>query len=154
MMASIFLNGCGQSDTDITNSPEYNFSSFSGTLCETRVKVALADAKRYNGAHEATLFPAEMFDKKNPNYVPVHDMQVITVLPVGTLLRIGRLMKDNGDWGGVEVTATVESGEYAKKTVYLDQRLFAKNVFIWTGWSNSRNWGVNPDVLEVVTNAL
>jgi hypothetical protein len=48
--AAYCLNGCGQpSDTDITKSPDYNFSSFSGTVWKTKVKLALADVEEYTG---------------------------------------------------------------------------------------------------------
>ncbi len=70
--------------------------------------------------------------------------QIIVVLPVGTRLRIERLMKDNGSWGGVQVTASLEDG----KVVYLSDYLLAKNRFIWPGWSDSKEWGVDPDMLE------
>ena len=170
-MGCLLLNGCGRSsnkftkeldeldkinespDTDVTASPVYNFSSFAGIQFRTKVKVAITALIRYNGEHAITLFPPDSFDPADPNYRAVHDMQVISVLPAGTLLRIDRLMKDNGEWGGVRVTATVESGGYAKKNLYLDRELLAKNVFVWTGWSLLRDWGVDPDYLEVVTNA-
>ncbi|HEX3626881.1 MAG TPA: hypothetical protein VH280_15840 [Verrucomicrobiae bacterium] len=170
-VASLFLSGCGKSsnkytkeleefkkinespDMDVTTSPNYNFSSFSRTLCKTKVKVAITEVTRYNGEHAITLFPPDSFDPADPNYRPVRNMQVITVLPVGTLLRIDRLMKDTGEWGGVRVTATLESGENAKKNVYVDRELLAKNLFIWNGWSDSRNWDIDPDFLEVVTDA-
>ena len=137
-----------QRDTDVTTSPEYNFSSFSGSVWKTKVKIALADLKEYKGEHDLNLLPPKYFEKTRPDYTTVHDMQLITVLPVGTCLRIGQLMQDNGQWGGVRVTATLESGSYTQKTVYVDTDLLGKNEFIWPGSSSSTNWGVNPDMLE------
>src|SRR5262245_8613751 len=85
-----FLNGCGQSqeeamlkgykqrpDTDVTSSSEYNFKSFSGSVWKTKVKVALADVKRYNGSHEPTLLAPENFDPTHPEYFPPPDMEKI-----------------------------------------------------------------------------
>ena len=71
-------------------------------------------------------------------------MRVIAVLPPGTRLRIARLMKDNGNWGGVWVTASLDDG----KVVELSNYLLAKNRFLWPGMSDSNDWGVNPDMLE------
>lgn len=73
---------------------------------------------------------------------------MLSVLPVGSRIRIEHLMKDNGDWGGVQVTATLEDGPNLQSTVYVERELLAKNVFIWTGWSYSTNWGVNTNILE------
>jgi hypothetical protein len=70
--------------------------------------------------------------------------KLIDVLPVGTRLRIERLMQDNGNWGGVRVTASLEDG----KVVYLDEDLLAKNRFLCPGESDSKDWGVDPDMLE------
>jgi hypothetical protein len=53
-------------------------------------------------------------------------------------------MKDNGHWGGFWVTASLEDG----KVVYVSDFLLAKNRFIWEGWSDSRDWGVDPGMLE------
>src|SRR6266496_4736163 len=137
-MMCLLLSGCGQRpDTDVTSSPQYNFKSFAGTVWKTKVKVALADVKRYNGWNESTLLPPDCFDQNHPEYMPPPDMQrVIEVLPVGTRLRIERLMKDNGDWGGVLVTASLEDG----KVVRVERGLLAKNRFIGTG--DSKEWGV------------
>jgi hypothetical protein len=124
MIASL-LNGCGQDpnrrdtmfkqrpDTDVTSSPEYNFRSFAGTVWKTKVKVALADLKAYTGEHHITLLTPENFDPAHPRYRPPPYMEkVIAVLPIGTHLRIERLMKDNGNWGGVRVTALLEDGVF------------------------------------------
>jgi predicted small lipoprotein YifL len=150
-MISIFLNGCGQSrnpmqrpDTDVTLSPEYNFKSFAGTVWKTKTKVRLADVKLYTGRHITMLLPPEDFKPNNRKYRPPDDMRLIAVLPVGTRLRIERLEKDNGNWGGVRVTASLEDGNI----VYPSDYLLGKNRFIWSGWSESKDWGVDPDMLE------
>jgi hypothetical protein len=163
-MICIFLNACGQSpevamlkqrpDTDVTSSPQYNFQSFAGTVWKTKVKVALADVKRYNGWHEPTLLPPDCFDPAHPEYIPPPGMQqIIAVLPVGTRLRIERLMQDNGEWGGVQVTASLEDAKITAsledgKVVYVERGLLAKNRFIFPGSSDSKEWGVDPDMLE------
>ena len=144
----IFLNGCGQRpDTDVTLLPYYNFASFSGTVWKTKVELALADVRRYNGWHQTMLMPR--------HDSPPALQKIITVLPAGTYLRIERLMRDNGNWGGVQVTASfvdkhvnlvIESGN----ELYLLDTLLAKNAFFTPGWSESKEWGVDPDLLEKV----
>jgi len=126
-------------DTDVTSSPEYNFTTFAGTVWKTKVKVGLADITSYKGRHEITLGAPESFDEADTKYT-----KLIDVLPVGTRLRIERLMQDNGSLGGVQVTASLEDG----KVVYVLRELLAKNRFISPGWSDSRNWGMNPDMFE------
>ena len=74
------------------------------------------------------------------------------MLPVGTRVRIERLMKDNGAWGGILVTATVENGTNGQKTVFLDEALLADNNYM--DGAASKNWGVNPEMLEPVTDDL
>ncbi len=144
-MIAILVNGCGQrADTDVTSYPKYNFSSFAGTVWKTKVKVALADLKQYTGKHDLNLLIPMHFDPTHPDFTPAHDMQIIELLPPGTRLRIDRLMKDNGNWGGVRVTATLDDG----KVVFLEDGLLAKNRFICRGDSDSKEWSVNPDMLE------
>lgn len=135
-------------DTDVTSSPKYNFSSFAGTVWKTKVEVALADLKQYTGRHDLNLLVPIHFDPAHPNYMPAHDMQIIAVLPPGTRVRIKQLIQDNGSWGGLRVAAVLEDETYSQKTVYLDDMLLAKNRFIWDGWSDSKEWGVDPDMLE------
>ncbi len=155
-MMSFFLNGCGQApnpfkqppNTDVTSSPEYNFSPFAGTVWKTKVKVGLADIKSYKGEHEITLLAPNGFDPTHPEYRPPENMQMVAVLPVGTRLRIERLMKDNGSWGGLLVTAVLEDGSYSQQTVYLSNYLLGKNRFLWQGDTDSTDWDVNPDMLE------
>lgn len=156
-MIGTFLNGCGQGpkgnamfkqrmETDVSSSPEYNFKSFGGTVWKTKVKVALADIKEYTGEHHVYLLPPEDFDPTHPKYRPPASMEMISELPVGTCMRIERLMKDNGTAGLLWVTASLDNG----KVVYLSNYLLAKNRFIWLGWSDSKEWGVEPDLLEKV----
>lgn len=73
-------------------------------------------------------------------------MKIVSVLPAGTRLRIRRLMQDNGAWGGVQVTAAVEDGTNAQRTVFLDNALLAPNKYI-LGPTNT-SWSVNPEMLE------
>jgi len=133
-MLSVFLNGCGQAfrpapDTDVTSSPKYKFSSFAGTRWKTKVKVALVDCEQYTGRHANTIVPPVCFDPAHPNFTGLSpNMQMIRVLPVGTRLRIERLMKDNGNWGGLRVTGSMEDGD----GVYLADRLFARNFYSQT----------------------
>ena len=157
-----FFSGCGQSsdpyapvkklfkpspDTDVTSSPWYNFPSFAGTVWKTKVKTAVAESKRYTGALEIQLLAPVHFDPTHPKYYPPNDLKLMTVLPVGTRLRIERLMKDNGAWGGVLVTATVEDGTNTQRTMFLDNTLLAHNQYLMNELK-ATNWGVNPEMLE------
>jgi hypothetical protein len=147
-----FVIGCGPADkayNDVTSSPRYNFSSFAGTTWKTKVNVAIADIKNYRGHHELSLLVPKHFDIKDPEYTPGDDCKIIAVMPVGTHLRIERLMQDNGgEWGGVKVLAIIQDGTNSRKTVFLDEELLAKNSFITSGDSPSTAWDVNPEMLE------
>lgn len=145
VMASLCINGCGkQQDVDVTSSPEYNFSSFVGTTWKSKVCVAIAELR---DGRTYLLGPAA-FDPKHPKYNPPPNMHQISILPIGTHLRIERLMKDQGNWGGVLVVATLDDGTYPKNTIYLDWRLLADNDFLSPGQSLPKTWEVNPDLLE------
>src|SRR5579871_4060351 len=143
------LNGCGPSedakmlkhyqpppDSDVTTSAKYNFSSFSGTIWKTKVKVALADVKAYSGKWNPSLLVSKHFDQTDPDYTPGGDRKVIAVIPVGTRVRMERLMKDNGVWGGLWVIGSLEDGTNSQKTVFLDEALLADNRFISPGVSS------------------
>lgn len=147
--AALKLVGCWRSPyIDVTESPKYNFSSFAGTVWKTKIKVAVIDVKRYTGSHELALFPPSSFDPTDAKYRPVPYGKTLEIMPVGTRLRIERLMEDNGSWGGVEVTVRLESEAYSGKTVYIDRELLAKNRFLFPGWGPSTNWGVDLSMLE------
>ncbi len=163
LLAALFLTSCGQSldplapvkklfkpspDTDVTASPEFNFASFSGSVWTTKVETAVADLKRYTGARELTLLPPDGFDAKHPRYNPPSDLKLVATLPIGTRIRVMRLMKDNGAWGGVHVTADVEVGTNAPASVFLERMFLADNVHVNRGPTTSTNWDVNPDMLE------
>lgn len=140
-LTALLLAGCRPPDTDVSSSPSYNFSSFTNTAWKTKSNVALADLEQYTGRHALTLVAPQTFDPATPQFHPLN-MRVISVLPVGTRLRIGRLMEDNGNWGGVRVTAILNDG----REVNIDEQLLAKNQYFFN--SHSTNWGVNPEMLE------
>jgi len=133
--------------------PGYNFSSFAGTVWKTKVKTALIDIKLYTGKDVVWFSPPDAFDPKNPDYRPIPHMKIVSELPVGTHLRIGRLMKDNGIGSQYWVIGTLESGTNLQTDLYLDSEFLANNQFIPKGPTSSTNWNVNPDMLEAVTNA-
>jgi hypothetical protein len=135
-------------DTDVSTSPYYNFSQFSGTIWKTKVRTAVADLKRYSGAQDITLLTPVSFDATDPKYNPPPTMKGFAELPVGTRLRIERLMKDNGAAGFVMVTATLLDGTNSQNDVFLAQHFVAKNRFVWPGWSASTNWDADSDILE------
>src|SRR5262245_21032795 len=133
-VACLLLSGCGQRpDTDVTESPKYNFSKFAGKVWKTKVTVALADIKAYTWEHLINLLPPDLFDPAHANYRPPPYLEkVIAVLPVGTRIRLDRLMKDNGEWGGVRVTGLLEDERMAQllesgKIIYVERHVLAKN---------------------------
>ena len=65
-----------QQPTDVTASPNYNFSSFSGTVWKTKVKMALADIKEYTGVHHMYLLAPKHFDSTQSDYIPPHDTEI------------------------------------------------------------------------------
>jgi hypothetical protein len=161
-MAALWLSGCSRApeqavkslfqpspDKDVTASPDLNFSPFAGTVWKTRTKVAVADLKRYTGAHQASLLPPDSFDPTDPKYSRIPDMKMIAVLPPGARLRITRLLKDQGAWGGLQVEAVLSDGTNTEKVLYLDPSFLAGNA--WTrGPSSNTNWTGNPELLEKV----
>jgi hypothetical protein len=160
--ASFFLNGCGDSpeslvrkklfspspDKDVTADPYYNFSPFTNTVWKTKTKSAVAEGKNYTGASLLSLVPPDFFDPTHPNYTTIPNIKIIAVLPPGTRLRITRLLKDQGAWGGVGVEAIVENGTNVPKAVYVDRHFLANVWFASKGPTSNTNWGVNPDMLE------
>lgn len=156
---TLLLLGCGKSPRDrfrelykpkpykdVTASPEYNFSSFAGSVYRTKGKVVIADVKLYTGAH-ALMFLAPMhFDWSDPsNTVPGTHM--LSVLPPGTRLRVERLMEDQGAWGGYEIEAALLDATNTQKTGYLDRWFLIDNRWIG-GIDANTNWAVHPEMLE------
>ena len=94
---SLILGGCAPSKTDVTHSPRYKFSTFSGTVWRTKVKLALADVKEYTGVHQVYLIPPDEFDPTSPGYQPQPDSRVIAVLAAGARIRIKQLWLDDGE---------------------------------------------------------
>ncbi len=165
LYTTAFLPGCGESpdkelaqlsrayqpspDTDVSGNPSYRFKPFYGTIWTTRVETAVADMRRYTGAPETALFVPERFDSKHPRYTPVRNMKLITVLPMGSRIRIAGLMKDNGVAGGVQVVADLGIGTNTQKGIYLDAFLFTPNRFM-LGPTTVTNWSVNPEFLGAI----
>jgi len=145
-IAVLFLSACIVSacaDSDETKSPAYGFSTIAGTTWRTKTKVAVVESGRKKG-----LCPPMMFDPTVPGYTPNPGQKILAVLPVGTHVTIEHLIKDNGDWGGVWVTATVDTGPYAGKNLELIERYFAPNSYLRPGQGFPKTWTVNPDLLE------
>lgn len=144
-VAALLSSGC--SDSDVTLSSKYNFSSLSGTEWKTKVKIAVAKIKQ--GSTQICLIAPDSFDTNEPNYRPIAGCTVISVLPVGSRIRIGRLMQDNVDWGGVRVTAVVEDNSASHETIYVEPALLLNNRYLsYGGDSPSTNWIMNPDFFE------
>jgi hypothetical protein len=155
VMAPLFLNGCGQPpDSDVTKNPRYFFSSFANTLWRTKDKTALMKVKLYTGKQVTTFVPRDAFDPTDPQYRPTPGMQLVSIVPPGALLRINRLLQDNGIGSQVNVIASLESETNSDTTnLYLDAEFLANNSF-FRGPVTLHRWGVNSNLLETVTNSL
>ena len=153
-MACLFLNGCGQPpDSDVTKNPRYFFSSFSDTLWRTKDKTALVKVKLYTGKQVTAYIPREAFDPTDPQYRPIPGMQLVSVVPPGAIVRIDRLLQDNGIGSPVYVIASLENETNSQTTnLYLDAEFLANNSF-FGGPATLHRWGVNSNLLEAVTNS-
>jgi hypothetical protein len=135
-------------DKDVTKSPQFNFAPFAGTVWKTKVKTAIADIKRYTGVTDTHLLAPLHFDPADPKYTPIKDLKIAAELPVGTRLRITRLLQDQGAGGGPYVEAIVLDGTNADKTVFVDQALLAPPAWTTQGAGAKTTWAENPDMLE------
>jgi hypothetical protein len=135
------------SDKDVTTAAEFNFATFAGTVCKTKVKTAIADIKRYTGVMDTHLLAPMHFDPADPSYTPIKDLKISTELPPGTRLRISRLLQDQGAGGGPYVEAIVQDG--TDRAVFVDGALLAPPS--WTkGPGQKTSWGLNPDMLQKI----
>jgi hypothetical protein len=132
-------------DQDVTTSARFNFTPFAGTVWKTKVKTAIADIKRYTGAIDTKLLAPSHFDPSDPQYTPIKDLKVLAELPVGTRLRITRLLQDQGAGGNVEVEAVILDGANADRAVRVDGAMVHD-----TEPSNAPKivWGAAPNMLE------
>jgi len=131
-------------DKDVTTDPQFNFSPFAGTVWKTKAKTAIADIKRYTGVMDTHLLAPLHFDPADPNYTPIKDLKIDAELPVGTRLRITRLLQDQGAGGGPYVEAIVQDGTNTDKTVFVDFALLSSP----RGSGPTLTWSANPDMLE------
>lgn len=146
IVLGVLLNGCGPG-TDVTSSPKYSFQSFARTVWKTKVKVGLVQNKNYRGYQRIALVTSDFYDPKDPRYiVPSPSQKVITILPVGTRIRIEQLMQDNGTWGGLEVFVSLVDQATEEKLILLPDFFLTPNDHLHTG--KAKEWDVNPDLLE------
>jgi hypothetical protein len=149
-IALCLLTSCGRlEEEDVTLKPEYNFTSFAGTIWKTKVELAVEDSRRYTGERQLYLIALSRFDPSGSNYCGEGRDKIKTILPAGTLVRIDRYMKDHGIGNVNQVWGTVMNGEYAQKSVVVDMQLFENNQWLWIGWPNlSTNWGMDPEMFQ------
>ena len=155
VIAALFLSGCKPSETNVTDSSRYHFASFAGTAWTTKVKMELADVKEYNGVGHLYIFVSHATDPKSTEYRPPSLWHIVGSVPVGTRIRVERLMFDNGEGSLLWVTASLDSpdlGAYYGRVVYLDN-LLLPNRFIpaYTPPGSpplTKAWAVNPKYLE------
>jgi hypothetical protein len=147
LVATIAMLMSGCRDSDETSSPRYNFSSFSGTVWKTKLQIAVAKIER--GSTKICLIPPDAFDTNNAHYRPILGCTVMSVLSVGSRIRIERLVKDNVDWGGVRVTASLIESPVERGAIYVEPELLEKNCYLYDkATSQSTNWGMSPDLFE------
>jgi hypothetical protein len=149
ILIGLLVKGCDP--TDVTLSPEYKFQSFAGTMWKTKVKMAVAQRKNYRGHGRLVLLTPEFFDATHPEYqVPYPEHKVVIFLPVGSRLRIERLMQDNGSWGGREVFVSLPDqaipSDENGNLIMLPHFFLAPNRHLRTG--ESEEWDVDPELLE------
>jgi hypothetical protein len=94
-------------------------------------------AQRTTGRHDIALLGPRSFDPEQPDYRPAVDMQMISALPIGTRLRIERLIKGGGVGGLLWVTGSLIDDE---KTGYVERALLARNRFITPGYADRVRW--------------
>lgn len=107
----------------------------------------------YTGRQVIAFVPPDAFDPTDPKYRPVQgEWHLVTVLPSGALVRIDRLMQDNGIGSQVWVIASLENETNCQTTnLYIDAEFLANNSF-FRGPATLHRWGVNSNLLEAVTN--
>jgi hypothetical protein len=113
------------------------------------VKVALADITRRQDRTQITMLPPCFFDRTHPGFISLYYLTIIRELPIGTKIRINRLMETFGNAGGVHVVASIDDGT----TFELNHHFSNKNKFIHRSWDEkdvTNKWGVNPEMLEKV----
>jgi hypothetical protein len=133
--AAFFLTGC---DKDVTNDPAYAFSGVVGTW----------RAKK----------PLQLVKSGDNIIVTDRDFgeQLVATLPVGTEVRIERLIRYSTEAGYFRrITGTVASGPHSGQGVLIDDVLFTPNQFNRPGYSTKNppkgwtfRWAVAPDKLE------
>lgn len=149
LMVPSALAGCKQKDSDVTASAGYGFSTLAGSVWRAKTPVGLCVISDGDNLDRTYLFAPKSFEPTHPTYTPPHGMKVQAVLPVGTRVRLDRLMKDNGSWGGVRVTGTVVDGLHAGKAVWIGRDLLLENVFTSPGLEpRTKVWAVAPEILE------
>lgn len=93
------------------------------------------------------LLAPEAFDRTHPNYTPLAGSKAVSVLPAGTEIRIDKLWKDHGNWGGLRITGQVNEGT-SVKSLEISWRFFMKDKFLNPGLNYPSTWAVDPDLLE------
>lgn len=138
--------GCGPADKDVTNDPRFgDFSTAIVGEWRTKVPLILVRGEFYGGFGYGLLLE-----------INSDRLQKVADLPVGTKIRIERLMLDkNISRTLLCVSGSVTEGEYAGHRVYVDGRMFPFDVwsFYAIHYDNKLketrpSWTVLPEFLE------
>ncbi|MBL8824096.1 MAG: hypothetical protein JNJ77_16035 [Planctomycetia bacterium] len=134
---------------DVTQEEKYEFKEFQGTIWRTKTRVVLADITDRQDRTEIIMLAPCSFDRNHPEYSPPYHLTVIKEIPIGTKIRINRLLETFGNAGGLDVEGTIDDGT----TFQLCHRFLNKNKFIYRYWDKKdviSKWGVNQELLESV----
>ena len=134
-LLTLMLVGCGH--TDVTNDPAYGFSGIVGTW-KTKTTLWLMQ-------QDKELFITTIDEGPSTSVI-----QTLSVLPVGTELRIEHLMSDRTTEAGelLHATGSLTSGPYAGKQAWLVSTLFAQQRSPeGTAVVTPGMWSVAPDKL-------
>lgn len=160
-MAALCLSGCGEDpnvtalrnykrapDSDISADPDYNFSSFAGTVWRTKDRVALASVKLYTGAQVTYVVPPRAFDASRTDFrAPDGNVQIMSVLPAGARLRVDRLTREHGIGSLMFVIGELSDGTNTHKNVIVSNDLIASGP-THTLRAFTTNWVLKAELFE------
>lgn len=151
IISHLLLLGCGRQD--VSSNPANHFAAIAGTMCKTKVPLVILQSGRdYVGSictagYEDDFLHGKVDTSSYGAYGA--NVKVITVLPIGTIIRIDQLMTRGGDIGGHFVTFSVQSGKYSgTKSIEMPDSMFLPNSFIDPVQSKSTDWLIDQGKLE------
>ena len=146
ILSILFINACTE---DV--SKNRNFSKFAGTIWKTKVPIAIPSSGTDVASRECTVEYEQAFAKgtANRNYFDGKNLAE-AILPIGTVVRVERLLQIVSEEGGLYVEMSIESGVNKGKKFRAPDSLFAPNRFLHPEVhpDASDTWAVASDKLE------